>query len=290
MLQQTRVETVVPYFEAWMARWPTVRALAVASEQDVLEAWQGLGYYNRARRLLAAAWAVVADHDGEVPVDPAALAKLPGFGPYTVGAVASIAHDVPIPCVDGNVARVVARLEAWEVDVREPKVRRRVHDHLTTRVPSPGAGRFTVALMELGATVCTPKAPRCEICPVVAWCSAHETGVQEQVPLTGPRQRPTEVQVVAWLHRRGDRIWMTERPPGLLGGLWGLPMEEGVPDGQVVARVSHTFTHRRWQVHVHEATGPPAGAGRWIDPTAPDVPLSTLDRKVIAAVGDASVK
>ncbi len=304
MLQQTRVDTVVPYFEAWMARWPTIADLASADEQEVLAAWQGLGYYSRARRLHSAARAVVDQHGGELPRNPAALRELPGLGPYATGAVASIAFDVPLPAVDGNVARVVARLEGAEVDVREPAVRRRIHDRLEPLVPREGgAGAFNVALIELGATVCTPRAPRCDACPVESWCEASRTGRADSIPIASPRQQPTVERVAAFLVERADGAVLLRRRPadGLLGGLWGLPMEvrhgretlrataarvlEESPErvGRRVARVRHVFSHRVWEVGVHRVDVA-GGAGTWANPASVDQPLSTLDRKLLAAV------
>lgn len=314
MLQQTRVDTVVPYFERWMTRWPTLRDLAAAQEQDVLDAWAGLGYYSRARRLLAAARAVVAQHGGVLPANPAALRALPGLGPYATGAVASLAFDVPLPAVDGNVARVVARLNGLDVDVRETGVRRQIHDELGPLLPRRGAGRFNEALIELGATVCTPRDPQCSRCPAKPWCDASRTGRAEAIPVTGPRRKPTRQSVAAFLLPLEDgRVLLRRRPnQGLLAGLWGLPMEVLVPGeaisaaasraiqkedlqvGPRVASVRHVFSHRIWDVRVYAVTQPaeqdhPTLGADWAALGDPGLALSTLDRKLVRAAGAAGL-
>ncbi len=306
MLQQTRVDTVVPYFERWMRRWPSIGDLAAAGEEEVLAAWAGLGYYARARRLHAAARVVVEDHGGQLPANAAALRALPGLGPYATGAVASIAFDVPLPAVDGNVARVVARLEGEAVDVREPAVRRLIHDRIEPLVPREGgAGAFNVALMELGATICTPRAPDCPACPVAGWCAANRQGRTAEIPVTGPRARPQAQRVAAFLVERDGKVLLRRRPPGLLGGLWGLPMDVrrgrealrdtaarvlgpagGQAPGRSVAQVRHVFSHRVWSVSVHRVASADVGPDHaWVAGDAPDVPLSELDRKLLRGAG-----
>ena len=228
MAQQTRVETVVPYYHRWLERFPTVEALARAPEDDVLKAWEGLGYYSRARNLHRAAKMVREVNDGRLPDTVAGLRTLPGVGPYTAGAVASIAFSRASPAVDGNVRRVHARLvdrptasatevERWAADVVDPS----------------RPGDFNQALMELGATACTPRRPSCETCPVSTWCGALREGTVELRP--APRRRPVvrrEVRAVAALVARGtDRVLLRRRPDGgLLAGLWEFPSVEATPE------------------------------------------------------------
>ena len=299
MLQQTRVDVVVPYFERWMERWPTLRDLADASEDDVLAAWSGLGYYRRARALHAVAREVVDRRGGEIPRDAAELRTLPGIGPYTAAAVASIAYDVPVPVVDGNVERVLCRLLA---DTRErgaargrtvAEAARRLVTGLTqddaqAPVPPEGlrAGDWNQAMMELGATVCLPSSPRCVACPWTRSCLAQRAGLIEKIPRPRERRAPTDVTLRAAVVRRGDAVLLVRRAEGpLLAGLWELPTtQDGEDLAALAARVSsllgrdavlapdpartfrHTITHRRITVHVHEAELAPAVA----ETTSPD--------------------
>src|SRR5688572_13745447 len=182
MLQQTQVATVVPYFQRFIGRFPTIGDLAAAGEQEVLRCWQGLGYYSRARNLHRCAREIVCTHGGEVPRDFATLLGLPGIGRYTAGAIASLAYDVPAPILDGNVTRVLCRLDAVTEDPRERSVVARLWARAAEILPKSRAGDFNSALMELGATVCTPRGPGCLICPVRAHCEAFARGIQDQVP------------------------------------------------------------------------------------------------------------
>lgn len=306
MLQQTRVETVVPYFEAWMERWPTVEALAEADEEAVLEAWQGLGFYNRSRRLHEAARRIVDDHDGRVPQAPERLEELPGVGPYTAAAVAAFAFGAAAVAVDGNVARVWARLTGQAVDPSKRAVKRRAAEAMEPTVDGDAPGELAEALIELGATVCTPSAPSCDRCPVEAWCTARREERVHEVPATADTpDQPTRI-VVAAHHRTPDGVLLARRPSdGLLGGLWGLPMAEREPGeapeatleraldgtrarlGERIAHVEHTFSHKEWRVHVHEAeleAPPSADRFRRVPRAKVDVPVSTLDRKVFDAL------
>ena len=256
MLQQTRVETVVPYYQRWLERFPTVAALAGAATDDVLREWQGLGYYSRARNLQRAARLVRERHGGRLPRDPSALRELPGVGEYTAGAVASIAYGARVPAVDGNVRRVLARV----YDLERPtaaELRRRADD----LVPPDRPGDFNQALMELGATICTPRAPSCPHCPLAAWCQARRLGVQEQRPVPRPRGPVPHERVVCHVLVRDDGATLLVRRPedGLLGGMWEFPGEPGaaatrpevaswVRAGRPVADlepVQHTFSHKR---------------------------------------------
>jgi A/G-specific adenine glycosylase len=234
MLQQTRVEAVVPYYERWLARFPTVEALSAADLDDVLKTWEGLGYYARARNLHAAARLVRERHAGDLPSDPRELQRLPGVGEYTAGAIASIAFGVPAPAVDGNVRRVLARL----YDLEEPTSGqlRRIAAAL---VPADRPGDFNQALMELGATLCTPRSPRCDACPLVALCRARALGVQEDRPHAAAKRAVPERVIATAVVDDGDgRLLLVKRPRhGLLGGLWEFPGQE-VETGEEPERVA----------------------------------------------------
>ena len=262
MLQQTRVETVVPYYRRWLERFPTVDALADAAEEEVLKAWEGLGYYSRARNLRRAALLVRERHAGVLPRDAQQLSELPGFGDYTVGAVASIAYGAALPAVDGNVKRVLSRV--YDLAAPSPAHLRSLAAAL---VPADRPGDFNQALMEFGATVCTPRAPRCEMCPLESACGARRAGtVLERPARAAPRTIPAERVAVVVLRDQEERVLMVRRPArGLLAGMWSLPeaplakrrsaqaaaaalarLYARVPARPVMLReIKHTFTHRR---------------------------------------------
>jgi A/G-specific adenine glycosylase len=219
MLQQTRVAAVLPHYDRFLRRFPTVRALAKANASDVLRLWAGLGYYSRARNLHRAAREIVALHRGQFPREPRAALALPGIGPYTAAAVLSIAHGVPLAVLDGNVARVLARLCALRGDLRAPRRWRQLQvsaqDILSPRAP----GDWNQAMMELGATVCTPRAPRCAECPVAHWCQAFRRGFVDDIPATPKKRVPERVQLAAAVlldPRR--RTFLVRYPPEHTGG------------------------------------------------------------------------
>ena len=314
MLQQTRVETVIPYYERFLARFPDVAALATADLDDVTALWAGLGYYSRARNLHRAARLVMERHAGRLPDDVDALRKLPGIGRYTAGALASIAFDKPAPIVDGNVARVLARLLAIDGDLRGPANQARLWSEAEALARGEDPGALNQGLMELGATVCTPRAPRCTACPCARHCAARAQGRAEELPV---RTRPTEVsrvEAVAVFLERHDRVLAVQRPQrGLLGGLWELPGGElrnreaparalartlseglglGVRDTEPLGTIEHAFTHRLLRVHVFRGT---AGAGRvrragwhahrWVSRSAlAALPLGGPTRKALSHV------
>jgi A/G-specific adenine glycosylase len=225
MLQQTQVATVTPYFLRWMVRLPDVAVLAAAELQDVLALWRGLGYYARARNLHRAARHIVAACGGELPRTRDGLAAIPGIGPYTAGAIASIAFGEPVPAVDGNARRVLARLLAVEGDPRRGASARAIAAHAARLVPCGAPGAWNQALMELGARVCVPRAPRCDVCPVADPCRARQTGRQREIPARSPRPAPREAHVFACVLRHPDGAVLVARRPerGLLGGLWTFP-------------------------------------------------------------------
>jgi A/G-specific adenine glycosylase len=318
MLQQTRVDTVIPYYERFMSRFPTASALADAPSEDVMEHWAGLGYYRRARNLHAAARVVVDEHGGSLPDDVEALLGLPGVGRYTAGAVASIAFDRPAPIVDGNVARVLARLLDLREDVGKPATQRRLWETAEELARGPSPGDLNQALMELGALVCTPKQPDCATCPVAGDCQARAAGHAESLPIKTPARKPTPVEAsCAWLVRRG-RVLVVRRPPeGLLGGLFELPggelepreaPEEGLArqlreriglepkEIRPLGELKHVFSHRVLRLYVHRAELP-AGrvrrryfdTHRWVGADALEgLALSTLARKAVALAAAAA--
>lgn len=224
MLQQTRVEAVIPYFETWMRLFPTVRALAKASEQDVLNAWEGLGYYSRARNLHKAARIVLDQYNGEIPRDLEKLRELPGIGRYTLGAIASIAFGMNVAALDGNIKRVYARIFDLAEPVDSPAGEKILWELAEENLPKGNAGDYNQALMDLGATICIPKNPRCLICPLMKPCRARQNGTQNQRPVKTPKKEvPHYVHAAAVIVQRA-RILLAQRPSeGLLGGMWEFP-------------------------------------------------------------------
>ncbi|MCO5165909.1 MAG: A/G-specific adenine glycosylase [Planctomycetes bacterium] len=309
MLQQTQVDTVLRYYDRFLARFPTVEALAAAPDEDVRALWSGLGFYRRARNLHAAARRVVAEHGGVVPRDPAALGALPGLGRYTVGAVLSIAHDAPLPLVDGNVARVLARLFRVPGDPTAGPALRRLWSLAEGLVPRRRAGDWNQALMELGATVCRPTSPRCDGCPLAAGCEARAAGEVERFPEPRRRAKVVAQRRAAVCLVRPDGAFLIARRPddGLLAGLWELPAVDlgpkerpataarrlaralGAGDARLVrvGRAEHQFTHRHWTVDVFRGEAAvEASEGRWVTPAdlgALGVP--TAAKKVLQAAG-----
>ncbi len=296
MLQQTQVKTVIPYYERWMQHLPTVEALAAAPLEEVLGLWSGLGYYARCRNLHRAARRIVEVHAGRLPEDPGALEALPGIGRYTAGAIRSIAFQKPAPIVDGNVARVLLRLYGKEGDPGNAAVSRWLWSRAERLVQRCGRpGDFNQALMELGATVCTPAAPACEVCPVAVHCAARRTGRCSEIPT--PRRRPkrhARSGLVA-LATRGEERWLARRKAsGLLGGLWEPPIvaAKEVAEATALGSVTHTFTHLELTLHVFGLACPAGTEGprpdpeiyeeaRWVR-TPESLPLSRLARKILA--------
>ena len=240
MLQQTQVATVIPYFERWMQRFPDVATLARAAESEVLHAWQGLGYYSRARNLQRAATLMVAEHAGRVPESVAELLALPGIGPYSAGAIASIAYGRAEPLVDGNVIRVLARLFALRGDPNRAPLKAELWQLARSLVPAASPGDFNQALMELGATVCTPRGPRCSACPLSAHCEARAQGLVEILPELPARAKPTQVHMVAAVCTRAGRVLVTQLLPSAprWAGMWLFPTAEVRPSETPEAAVT----------------------------------------------------
>ena len=256
MLQQTQVATVIPFYERWLSRFPDFETLAAAGEQDVLSLWQGLGYYSRARNLHRAARSVVALHGGKLPADAAAIRALPGVGRYTAGAVASFAFDLPEPLVDANVARVLARL----LDLREPidstKGQAALWAEATRLVPKKNPGLFNGALMELGALLCIPRAPRCGECPIRPHCLAHAAGTAANLPVKKPRRSRAElVEHCAWTTKDG-RILLEVQTGARWRGMWKLPLLVSEPKERAIFSSEYPFTHHRVFLHVHKSRPP----------------------------------
>jgi A/G-specific adenine glycosylase len=277
MLQQTRVVTVSDYYERFLQRFPTITDLALADETAVLKAWEGLGYYSRARNLHRAAKAVVADHDGQLPDTYDGLLALPGVGPYTAAAVSSIAFDRPHPALDGNVMRVLSRMLRLEQDPRKASVRAEMIRAGEALMPArTGAGDLNQALIELGASLCSATRPSCDICPVSAWCRAYaELQDPSVLPLRPKRKARPHLQVTAGIIRRRGKLLIAQRPPGgMLAGLWEFPggkqepgeslsdclrreiheeLEMTIDVEEKLASVDHEFTHLSITLHAFAA-------------------------------------
>lgn len=311
MLQQTRVETVLPYFERWMKRFPDLPSLAQASLQEVLTVWEGLGYYSRARNLHRAAQIVMDEQNGALPEDLSALRRLPGIGRYTAGAIASIAFGKDEPALDGNIRRVLARIFNVDEPANSPEGERKLWELAQENLPSGRAGDYNQALMDLGAMICTPRSPACPRCPVEAYCQARALGIQEQRPVLASRQQTPHYTVTAAVIHRGDRILISQRPPsGLLGGLWEFPggkqqpgetlqaclereiMEElgvKIRVGDPFGIYRHAYTHFRVTLHafcctlVDQAAPQPIQVHdfRWITSgELPGYPMGKIDRQI----------
>ena len=223
MLQQTQMERGVSYFLRWMERFPDLPALAAAFEEDVLHAWEGLGYYSRARNLLAAARLVMQEHGGVFPSDPEAIRALPGIGPYTTAAIASIAFNLPVACIDANVERVIARVFDVDSPVKSGPAAARIAELARRILPEGEARRHNQAMMELGALVCGKK-PRCGQCPLARFCTALHLGIVHERPVPGKKAEITPIEVVTGVLSSHDRVFVQKRlPQGAWGGLWEFP-------------------------------------------------------------------
>ncbi len=314
LLQRTRIVSGLPYFERFLARFPTVADIAGASEEDVLKAWEGLGFYARARNLHRAAKRTVSRHRGRIPGTFAELRGLPGIGDYTAGAVASIAFGERVPAIDGNATRVLARVFRLTGDLARGDARQRLVGIASSLVPASDPGTFNQALMELGATVCTPRAPRCAECPLRDVCGGLREGRPERYPEVRRRPPVPRTDVAFALAVRGGKVLLVRRPAGgLLAGLWALPGGE-VPKGTsrsaflrealdrlgvaarlggVAGHIEHAFSHRRWSGDVVRArvlaSHRPRGGAIWAEPRdLRRLPLVTVHRRFLERIPTAA--
>jgi len=286
MLQQTRAQAAIPYYERFLERFPTVTALAAATEEEVLALWSGLGYYSRARNLRRAAQHV--SQAGGFPREYEAIRALPGVGDYTAAAIASIAFGRPHAVLDGNVMRVVARIEADSGDIASARTRQRFRAIAQEWLDPKQPGAFNQALMELGATVCLPRNPLCLLCPLASHCAAHQQGAVTQYPVKLRKTEPVQIAAVLLLVRRGTRILLRKTEAGArrMAGFWELPPPEQLPDariGKTVGTFRHTITHHHYTFTVKMATARAPGAGfQWFDASQwQNIPLSTTARKAL---------
>lgn len=316
MLQQTQAATVAPYFIRFIHQFPNIEALASAALDEVLKAWEGMGYYGRARNLHRAAHLIVAEHGGQLPRTVKELVKLPGVGRYTAGAIASIAFGEKAPVLDGNVKRVLCRLFAILDDPRAPAAEKRLWELAGSLLPREAAraGAFNEAMMELGATVCTPRSPDCGQCPLKAHCRAHEQGIVESVPVKAARKLLPHYDVTAAVIRKRGKVLITQRPPAsMLGGLWEFPggkchdgetleaclqreikeeLSIEVEVGESIAAIRHAYSHFRITLHAFNCrqTGGrlrALGVADWRWVTAGELDhfaFPVTDQKIIAAL------
>lgn len=309
MLQQTRVEAVIPHYEAFVRRYPALAALAQASEEAVLASWAGLGYYRRARMLHAASKRAVSDHGGEWPRSYAEMRALPGIGDYTAAAIASIAFDEPRPALDGNALRVLSRMADERRDIAAGATRRALGaaaKDLMDTVPCGSRGDFTQALIELGAVVCVPRSPRCERCPWSAACSGLAAGSAPNLPVKGARSVPRKVNLSVALAIRDQRVLMRQRPSdaSVMPGFWELPMASsdasalralGFPscvEGEELGSFAHSITNTQYtaRVYLAEFEGSLTQDQRWISVREMSgVPLSTISRKALRLARESGV-
>ena len=307
MLQQTTVAAVRDYYLKFLKLWPTVAGLAAASQDDVLRAWAGLGYYARARNLHACAKQIVSDWNGKFPTTQAELLTLPGIGPYTSAAIASIAFDRPHAAVDGNVERVMSRLYAIETPL--PLSKLLIKEKAQALVPAKRAGDFAQALMDLGATICTPRSANCLICPWTDYCKGRKLGIAESLPRKLPKAKiPTRVGTVFWVERNDGFILLRRRPQkGLLGGMMEVPStpweakQQRDAEPPITAKwkklsvvVEHTFTHFHLQLRVWKTTtndkSLPDGDYSWVHKHELEhEALPSLMRKVVALAAPADL-
>ena len=309
MLQQTRVDTVIPYFEKWMKKFPNVSDLALASESDVLSIWEGLGYYRRARSLRLAAQKIMEEHNGRLPRELMELIKLPGIGRYTAGAIASIAFNANVTTLDGNIRRVFTRLFDIQVIVNSPAGEKILWELLDSELPRGKAGDFNQALMDLGASLCSPQVPDCEKCPLMDLCLAKAKGVQNERPIlkTKPVQR-LHTYVCAIIQKESSFLLVKNPSRGLLGGLWEFPNARILSDDDTLEKnlehlmvnqfgievqilkkqavIKHAYTHFRLILHAYNCNWIAEVAERpglffWVpNVELPNYPMGKIARQI----------
>ena len=311
MLQQTRVETVIPYFERWLERFPDVNSLAEADEQEVLKLWEGLGYYSRARSLLKAAKIIAAEYGGAVPRDPAVLRTLPGIGPYTAGAIASIAYGEPAAALDGNIRRVLSRYTDLAEPIRESKTEQRLWALAEKCLDRERPGDHNEALMDLGAVICLPENPRCGECPLAADCLAYARGTVHERPVAvkaAPIPRYETVSAV--IQNAAGGFLLTKRDPnGLLGGMWEFPggriesdedvnaclkrtiraaLGIAIEPGEEIGSFRHTYTHFKETRHAVRCSingEAPEGAFEFVTADGlKALPMGKIDRAIADSI------
>jgi A/G-specific adenine glycosylase len=310
MLQQTRIESVIPYFQRWMTRFPTISDLAAASQQEVLSLWEGLGYYSRARNLHHAAKIVIEVYEGKLPQDAGTLRKLPGVGRYTAAAIASIAFGQDEPALDGNIRRVLSRVFNLIDPVGSTKGTQKLWKLAGENLPPGRAGDYNQAIMDLGAMICTPRSPDCAVCPVAGICQAKALGVEEDRPVPKLKVKIPHHIVTAAVIQKNGRVMVVRRPPdGLLGGMWEFPggkqePEEDLPTclrreileelgveilvGEPFGVYRHAYTHFRVTLHAYLCSlngGQPQLKEHiglcWVDPVKlNDFPMGKIDRQI----------
>lgn len=290
MLQQTRAQAVIPYYERFLHRFPSVEALAAASEDDVLALWSGLGYYTRARNLRLAAQKIAAQSG--FPRDYEDIRDLPGIGEYTAAAIASIAFGLPHVVVDGNVLRVVARVQNDAADIASGRTRERFRAIAQGWLDPTHAGAFNQALMELGATVCLPRNPLCLVCPLASCCRARQEGTAAQLPVKLRNTTPVQLEQTLLIIRKGPKILLRKHGPDArhMAGFWDLPSPEVLPSarmGESLGSFRHTITHHHYTIAVHTASlHAPENGCAWFDLTdGVEIPLSTTARKALKLAG-----
>ncbi len=317
MLQQTQAATVIPYYLHFIARFPSIQALAAAPLDDVLKAWEGMGYYRRAHNLHRAAHIIVQKHGGELPSEEKALLALPGIGRYTAGAIRSIAFGIPAPILDGNIKRVLARLDDLETSIDDPATQKQLWARAAELVDPDQPGPSNEALMELGATICLPQNPTCLLCPVQTFCLARKRGTQYERPLRDRRRPIPHFHVVAGIVRHAadpQRFLIAQRPAnGMLGGLWEFPggkqqageslpqalvrelseeLDIQIEPGEHLISLDHAYTHFRITLHAFHAQhvgGDPQNLGvddwRWVTLAELDgFAFARTDRRIIEAL------
>ncbi len=286
MLQQTRVDTVIPYYNHFLAALPDVASLAAVQEETLLKLWEGLGYYSRVRNMQKAAKILMKDYGGQMPPSFSQLQKLPGIGPYTAGAIASIAFALPVPAVDGNVLRVFSRLYEIEEDISFASTKKTVFELVAQNISTDNPGDFNQALMDLGSTLCTPISPKCHACPLRDLCQGFLSASQERYPIKLPKPAPRLVPVTLGLFFDEEKVLVQKRSENLLKGLWVFPLVEGDDSQEVLiesrtpaicpeeyealgllGQARHVFTHKIWEMNIYgfRITKPsPSFEGSWV--------------------------